>query len=220
MTSRRIAAAFVAVSLLTGCSTTVAGTATWPGARLEKVLLTAADVPPGARYDRIVEEPGQARGPADPPPMLTSPEGCADSLTRVIEETAQRGAGSAGEYAVTFDGARIVMTVLTWNLDLDRLQAAADRCARFETFFDPADEGIPVTTTRLPTDRPAALVYQQTLTLAGVDSSAYFSFENVGTMGVFGIAFPTPNPDIAAKGELPQSFLDIAGKQAARMATG
>ncbi|MBO0677116.1 hypothetical protein JRC04_06535 [Mycolicibacterium sp. S2-37] len=217
---RRTAAALAAVALLTGCSATVSGTATWPGARLEKVLLTAADVPPGARYDRIVDEPEQLGGSGGPPPMLTSPQGCSDALTRVIEETAERGPGSAGEYMVAYDGARIVMTVLTWNLDLDRLQAAAERCARFETFFDPSDEGIPMTTTRLQTARPDALVYQQTLTLAGVDSSVYFSFENVGSMGVFGIAFPTPNPDIVAKGDLPQTFLEISGKQAARMDAG
>jgi hypothetical protein len=151
--------------------------------------------------------------------MLTSPEGCSDALTRVIEENAQRGPGSAGKYGVAYDGARILMTVLTWRLDLDGLKAAADRCARFETFFDPSDKGIPMTTTQLPTPRPDALVYQQTLTLAGVDSSVYFSFENVGSMGVFGIAFPTPNSDIPVKGELPQTFLEIAGKQAARMGT-
>lgn len=214
---RPMFAALAAVALLAGCSTTVSGSPTWPGARLDRVLLSAADVPPGARYDRIVDDPRRSGGPDRPPPMLTRPQGCSDALTRVIEENAQRGPGSAGKYSVSFDGARIAMTVLTWNLDLDRLQAAADRCARFETFFDPGDKGIPMTTTRLRTDRPDALVYQQTMTLAGVDNSVFFSFENVGGMAVFGIAFPTPNPDITAKGELPQTFLDIAGEQAARM---
>jgi hypothetical protein len=109
------------------------------------------------------------------------------------------------------------MTVLTWQLDLDKLRAAADRCAEFRTYFDPSDQGIPMTTTPLPGGRPDALVYQQTMTLAGVDSSAYFSFENVGTMAVFGIALPTPNPAIPAKGRLPQTFLDLAAQQAARM---
>ena len=37
-----------------------------------------------------------------------------------------------------YDGARIVMTVLTWPLDLARLAATADRCAHFQTFFDPS----------------------------------------------------------------------------------
>jgi hypothetical protein len=35
-------------------------------------------------------------------------------------------------------------------------------------------------------------------------------------MAVFGIAFPTPNPNIAVKAALPQTFLDIAAKQAER----
>ena len=69
-----------------------------------------------------------------------------------------------------------------------------------------------MTTTRLPTPRPDALVYQQTMELGGAKNSVYFSFENVGTMAVFGIAFPTPNPTIAVKASLPQTFLDIVGQ--------
>ena len=49
------------VVLVAGCANTIAGTATWPGARLDKVVLTAADFPPGVQYDRIVKAPGQAR---------------------------------------------------------------------------------------------------------------------------------------------------------------
>lgn len=217
MIRRGKAVLLVAVALLAGCTTTVSGTATWPGARLEKVLLTAADMPPGVQYDRIVDDPGSAGASTGPPPMPTRPEGCADSFTRVIKESAQHGPGSAGKYSVAYDGARIVMTVLTWQLDLDKLRAAADRCAEFRTYFDPSDQGIPMTTTPLPSGRPDALVYQQTMTLSGVDSSAYFSFENVGTMAVFGIALPTPNPAIPVKGELPQTFLDLATRQAGRM---
>lgn len=223
MTTRGARALVVGVVLAVapaGCTTTVTGTPTWPGARLEKVLLTAADFPTGVQYDRITDEPAATGGAGGAPPMLTFPEGCADGLTKVIEEDAVRGPGSAAEYVVAYDGARTVMTVLTWSLDLDRLAATAQRCARFETYFDPADEGIPMTTTRLSTPRPDALVYQQTMTLAGTESSVYFSFENVGTMAVFGIAFPTPNPSIAAKGALPQTFTDIAGRQAERIAAG
>ena len=94
-----------------------------------------------------------------------------------------------------YDGARIVMTVLTWPLDLARLAATADRCAHFQTFFDPSTApGIPMTTTRLQTSRPDALVYQQTMRLNNVDSSVYFAFENIGRMAVFGIAFPYTEP--------------------------
>jgi hypothetical protein len=206
----------LAALVLSGCGHTVSGTATWPGARLEKAVLTAEDFPPGVQYDRIVREPGQADGAGAPPAMLSRPQGCSDALTRVIAEDAERGAGSAAEYVVGYDGARMVITVLTWSLDLDRLAAAADRCARFEAFFDPSSPAIPMTTTRIETPRRDALVYQQTMRLGDVDSSVYFSFENVGRMAVFGIAFPTPNPSVPVKGSLPQTFLDTTAKQAER----
>jgi hypothetical protein len=201
---------------LTGCAHVITGTATWPGARLEKAVLTAADFPPGVQFDRVSRPSGQPDGAGGPPAMLSDPDGCSDGLTRAIAETAERGPGSAAEYVAAYDGARIVMTVLTWPLDLDRLAATAERCARFETFFDPSMPGIPMTTVRLQTPRRDALVYQQTMRLGSGSTSAYFSFENVGRMGVFGIAFPTPNPSITVKGALPQTFLDIAAKQANR----
>jgi hypothetical protein len=209
------ALAVFVVMVLTGCNT-IAGTPTWPGAKLDKVVLRAADFPPGVQYDRIVDESGQPDGAGGPPAMLSMPEGCSDGLTRVIADSAERGPGSAAEYIVAYDGARIVMTVLTSSLDLDRLAATAERCAHFEAFFEPSDQGIPITTTRLETPRADALAYQQTMLLNGVDNSVYFSFENVDRMAVFGIAFPTQNPAISVKGTLPQTFLDIAGKQADR----
>ncbi|MGV0792678.1 hypothetical protein [Mycolicibacterium sp. XJ1819] len=212
----RHAAAVLVVATLAGCSHQIVGTPTWPGARLEKAVLTAADFSPGVQYDRVVRGPGEPDGAGVPPAMLSRPQGCSDGLTRVIADSAERGPGSAAEYVVGYDGVRVVMTVLTWRLDLDRLAAVADRCARFETFFDPQTPGIPMTTTRLRTPRPDALVYEQTMELGDQPSSVYFSFENVGAMGVFGIAFPTPNPTISVKGSLPQTFLDITAKQADR----
>ena len=205
--------------VLTGCGHAISGTATWPGARLEKAVLTAADFPPGVQYDRITQSPGESDGAGGPPAMLSDPEGCSDGLTRAIADTAERGPGSAAEYVVGYDGARIVMTVLTWPLDLDRLAATADRCAHFQTFFDPAMPGIPMTTTRLKTPRADALVYEQTMRLGNETSSAYFSFENVGRMAVFGIVFPTRNPSVTVKAALPQTFLDVAAKQADRAQT-
>ena len=207
----------VAVGLLVGgCAQPIAGTATWPGARLEKVLLTPADFPEGVQYDRITREPGQADGEGAPPAMLSRPKGCSDGLTRVIADSAERGPGSAAEYLVGYDGARMVITVLTWRLDLDKLAAVADRCAEFETFFDPSTPGIPMTTTRMPTPRADALVYEQTMQLGGTQDSVYFSFENVGDTAVFGVAFPTPNPSIPVTGSLPQTFVDLTARQADR----
>ena len=213
----RQALAVLVVATVAGCAHPIAGTPTWPGARLEKAVLTGADFPPGVQYDRMISDPGQPDGGvASPPAMLSRPEGCSDGLTRVIADSAERGSGSAAEYVVSYDGARMVLTVLTWPLDLDRLEAAAERCAEFETFFDPSTPGIPMTTTKLQSPRDDALVYEQTMRLKDIPSSVYFAFENVGTMAVFGIAFPTPNPTIAVKGSLPQTFLDIMTKQVDR----
>lgn len=208
------------VAATAACSNAITGTATWPGAALDRTTLAADDFPRGVQYDRIIDKQGQPDGEGGPPAMLSKPEGCSDGLTRVIAASAERGAGSAAKYSVAYDGARIVMTVLTWNLNLDELEAAADRCAAYQTFFDPSSEGIPMTTTRLRTDRPDALVYEQTMDLNGQKSSAFFSFENVDAMAVFGIAFPTPDPTIAVKASLPQTFLDLTGKQAERLLTG
>jgi hypothetical protein len=219
--TRRHTAALLAVFavVLTGCANAVSGTATWPGATLEKVVLTADDFPQGVHYDRVLQSPVGADGAGGPPAMLSDPEGCADGLTRAIADSAERGPGSAMEYIVSYDGARIVMSVLTWPLNLARLAATADRCAHYQTFFDRSTPGIPMTTEHLRTSRPGALVYQQTMQLNNADSSVYFMFENVGRMAVFGIAFPTPNPSITVKAVLPQTFLDIAAKQADRAAS-
>jgi hypothetical protein len=218
MTRGHAATAALAVILaaLTGCGDVITGTATWPGERLERAVLTEADFPPGVQYDRIPQDPGQPDGAGGPPAMISEPEGCSDGLTRNIANSAERSDGSAAEYVVAYDGARIVMTVLTWPLDLDELAATAERCAEFEAFFDRSGPGIPITTTKLATPRADALVYQQTMRLNNVDSSVYFSFENVGPMAVFGIVFPTPNPSISVKASLPQTFLDVAAKQAER----
>lgn len=209
-----LAAVLGAVS---GCATVVTGAPTWPGATLERVVLTAADFPQGVQYDRVVEDPGQPDGSGGPPAMLSSPEGCTDGLTRVIADSAERGPGSAGKFIAAYDGARVVLTVLSSALPLDRLDATAQRCAQFRTYFDPSDEGIPITTTKLAAPRPAALIYQQTMRLNDADESIFFAFENIGTWAVIGIAFPTQNPSITVKGSLPQTFLDTFTKQVERV---
>jgi hypothetical protein len=216
MTWRNMLVLFATALLVGGCAQPIAGTATWPGARLENVLLTPADFPPGVQFERIDREPGQADGAGAPPAMLSRPEGCSEGLTRAIADSAERGPGSAAEYVVAYDGARMAITVLTWRLDLEKLAAVADRCAMYETFFDMSTPGIPMTTTRLQTSRADALVYEQTMRLSGQTDSVYFSFENIGNTAVFGVAFPTPNPSIPVKGSLPQTFLETTAKQAER----
>lgn len=203
--------------LIAGCGATVSGTATWPGATLRQQVLTDADFPSGVEYKRIKETPGQPDGVGQPGSMMSRPEGCANALTNVIAETAERGPGSAAKYSVSYDGARVLMTVLSWNLDLDKLKAEADRCATFEAFFDPSARGIPITTAALPGVEQGALGYQQTMQLNGSPSSVYMAFQNIGNHAMIGLAFPTPDPRINAKASLPQTFLDIVAKQAAKI---
>ena len=206
-----------ALVLLAGCGGTVEGTATWPGAVLQRALLDESDFPPGVQYDRIIEQPGRPDRADGPGSMLSRPEGCSNALTNVIKESAQRGPGSAAKYSASYDGARIAMTLLSWNLDLAALQAAAERCARFEAFFDPASEGIPITTTELAGLGPGALGYQQTMDLGNSPSSVYMAFQNVGPRAVFGVAFPGIDPKIEAKASLPQTFLDIFTNQVGKL---
>lgn len=216
---RTVLAAAVVAAVLTGCSTVIGGTPTWPGERLEKVVLKADDFPPGVTYDRIIDTPGQPDGAGAPPPMLSRPEGCSNGLTTVISETAERGPGTAAKYQVGYDGARVLMTILSFPLDLDALAEMAGRCERFEAFFDPSSAGIPITTTTLPSGEDA-LMLQQTMRLQGLESSVFMAFENVGSMGLFGIAFPTENPTIPVKASLPQTFVDIATRQADQLPAG
>ncbi|SBS71422.1 conserved exported hypothetical protein [uncultured Mycobacterium sp.] len=212
-----VTAASAAAVLVAGCGSTVTGSATWPGATLEKAALGPTDFPPGVQYDRIVEQAGQPDNAGSPPSMLSRPEGCANAMTNVIAESAERGPGAAAKYAATYNGARIMMTVLTSPLDLAKLEAAAGRCAKFEAYFDPRSKGIPITTTELPPLGDGVLVYQQTMQLMGSPSSVYMAFQNVGRYGMFGIAFPTPDPSVDAKATLPQTFLDVFAKQAAKI---
>src|SRR4029079_5068547 len=97
MIRRRCEAAVLALLLavLTGCGHAISGTATWPGARLERVGLTAADFPPDVQYARVNRSPEQHSGAGGPPAMVSNPEGCSDGLTRAIADSAERGPGSA-----------------------------------------------------------------------------------------------------------------------------
>lgn len=220
MSAPHVAAMLVTAALMTvGCANMVSGTPTWPGARIEHAVLDADDFPPGVVYDRVDGAPGTSDESGGPPAMLSRPAGCADGLTKVIAASAEHGAGSAAEYVVGYDGARILVTVLSWPLDLDALAAEAQRCEEFETFFDTASPGIPMATTRLDTSQEETLAYEQTMTLGASENSVYFWFANVGASAVFAVAFPTPNPTIAVKAALPQTFLDIAAKQTGRLGT-
>ena len=67
---RHAVGAAMAVVVLTGCGQAVTGTPTWPGARLERAVLTAADFPAGVGFERINRDPGQGDGAGAPPPTF------------------------------------------------------------------------------------------------------------------------------------------------------
>ena len=206
-------------ALVAGCDSVVDGTATWPGATLAKVALIASDFPPGTVYERIIESPDQPDNASGPAPMLSDPPGCTDGMTKLIAASADqghRGPGSAAKYSVMFDGARMTMTVLSWNLDLAKLDETAARCAQFEAFFDAQSDGVPITTTKLPADT-GELRFQQTMTLGGEQNSVYMAFANIGQLGLIGMASAASNSQIEAKAVLPQSFWDTVTKQSERM---
>lgn len=209
----------LAAAGLTGCSSPVPGTATWPGATLEQVVLTQADFPDGVRYERLPETPGQADNEGGASPMLSRPEGCSNGLTDVIAASAERGPGSAVKYNVKYDGAELNITVLSWTLDLAKLAETAQRCAHFEALFDANSPGIPITTTQLEYPADDALVYQQTMALQGAESSVFIAFQNVGRLAVFGIANDVPNSEVPVQATLPQTFTDVIAKQAERLRT-
>jgi hypothetical protein len=213
-----------AAALVSGCGHMVSGTPTWPGAKLEKAVLSAADFAPDVDYSRIIDDPGRPDGAGGPAAMLSVPQGCSNGLTDVIAGSAERGPGSAARYDVNYDGARIVMTVLTWPLNLDALAATASRCEHFDAYFDRASEGIPITTIKLPDARPGQLLYQQTMRLHDIESSVYMSFQNIDRMAVFGMAFPAkhlePGQPHLAEATLPQTFVDIVNKQADKVRAG
>jgi hypothetical protein len=216
-----LVATVAVAAVVVGCGTTISGTPTWPGARLNKVLLTEADFPPGVWYRRIVEDPGKPDNAGGPPSMLSVPQGCSNGLTDVIAAYAERGPGAAAKYGVTYSGVRVLMTVLTSPLNLSELATEANRCQSFNVYFDRNSAPIPITTTKLAASRPGKLVYEQTMKLQTNETSIYISFENVGRMAVFGMGFPTrqisdgqPPPP---KGTLPQTFTEIADRQAQRI---
>lgn len=101
------------------------------------------------------------------------------------------------------------MTLLSWNLDMDSLRRA-ERCAAFEA-FDPGLSGVPLTTTELagliPTRWPI-----QTMTALQRRKNVLRSL--VATPHWESHSHPEPRIGCAS---LPQTFLDIFGKQAAKM---
>ena len=179
-------------------------------------MLTAADFPPGVQYDRIATIRPSGDGAGGPPTMLSTPEGCSDGLTKTIADSAERGAGSAAEYVVAYDGAR--------DRD-DRVDVAAGprrtgghrrQVRAFQGVLRPVGSrhsdhhdqaGHPARRRAgVPADDATEQRRQQCLLLV----------RECRQHGGVRHRLPTPNPSISVKASLPQTFLDIAAKQAER----
>ena len=220
MIGRRAAAAVLVVltAALSGCAHAVQGTPTWPGARLEAALLTAADFPPGVQYDRIRETPGQADGGGWPACDAVQSGGLLGRAHPGDRGSAERGAGSAAE----------VRRVLRRRADGDDAGVLAARPRRAGRRGGPVrsvpDLLRPGVARHSDDHHPAADVASRCAGLPADHAagrargnSVYFSFENIGSGAVFAIAFPTPNPAITVKATLPQTFMDLVAKQAQRL---
>ncbi len=77
-----------------------------------------------------------------------------------------------------------------------------------------------MTTTRLPSLRPDALVYQQTMDLSGAKSSVFFSFENVARDGGVRNRVSHPESDDPGQSLAAADVSDHRGKQADRLQDG
>ena len=88
----------------------------------------------------------------------------------------------------------------------------------FQTFFDPVvarhpDDHHPAARRRVPMRWPTSRPCSWAPSAAASTSRSRTSAQSA----MFGIAFPTPNPTIAVKATLPQTFMELVAKQAQRL---
>lgn len=215
MVGLRVGALLPVLALVAGCAVSVTGTAVWPGDIIERVILTQNDFPPGVKYER--REKPDAASPSRPNPytMRSVPEGCADGMTAVVREAAAAGLGRDSDYSVWYQNARFSIGVHTRPLDLERVAEVAERCARYRAFFGAENsDGLDITTTPIDSPRPGGLAYRQTL---GSSNPVYMYFENVGSMSVSAMMLPLGDDRVSVSAELPQTFLEVAARQAERV---
>ena len=60
-------------------------------------------------------------------------------------------------------------------------------------------------------------MYKQTMALGQDAADVYMGFANIGSLSLFGVVFPTPNPNVNVKAELPQTFLTVFAEQSERL---
>lgn len=211
------AAAVVLTVLVAGCSRAVDGDATWPRAELDRVKLSATDVPTGAVFSDLTTDAGQItinKKQVSAGPMPSKPTGCAEGMSKAVASTGKPGPEFLVRYMVQMNGASIVVNVAQWSLDLAAVRAVATRCAKYQVFFDADSPGIDMTTEPVPDAPDGVLAYKQTSTRPNGRSVSYMALANVDHLAVFATAFEQVNPHIPAKATMPKSFLDIVAAQA------
>lgn len=167
-----------------GCTQTVAGTATWPGARIAQSLLTADELPEGTKYDRVVADLGPMTVNSQSQQVVvggmpSNPQGCADGLSPRLANAGKAGPENTARYIARFNGANIIVSLLRDTIDLTNVKDVATRCAKYEVFFDTNSPGTPMTTEPVQGGPVGVLTYKQTMIMPKGTTSRYMAFANV-----------------------------------------
>lgn len=216
---RNITAIAASVFALAGCTDSVAGTATWPGERIAKSLLTADELPEGTQYDRVVADPGpvtvnnqQVVGA-----MPSNPQGCADGLSPRLANAGHAGPENTARYIARFNGANIIVSLLRDTIDLSNVKDVATRCAKYEVFFDTNSPGTPMITELVQGGPVGVLTYKQTMIMPRGTTTRYMAFANVKGVALVATSFDLRDPTVKATATMPQTFLDIVDAQVAKI---
>lgn len=204
---------------LGGCAERTDGTPTWPGERLANSLLVADELPDGVQYDRVIADPGPVAVNNQPivGSMPSEPPGCADGMSAGLVNAGKPGPENTARYIARFNGANIIVSVLRDKIDLGAVKSVANRCAKYQVFFDQDSPGTQMTTEPVDTEVPDLLVYKQTMTLARGATTRYMAFGNINGMALISMSFDLRDPTITAVATMPQTFLDVVTAQAQKM---
>ncbi|CPR61145.1 hypothetical protein PP568_24370 [Mycobacteroides abscessus] len=201
-----------------GCTQPVAGTATWPGARIAQSPLTADELPEGTKYDRVVADLGPMTVNSQSQQVVvggmpSNPQGCADGLSPRLANAGKVGPENTARYIARFNGANIIVSLLRDTIDLANVKDVATRCAKYEVFFDTNSPGTPMTTEPVQGGPVGVLTYKQTMIMPKGTTSRYMAFANVRGVAMVATSFDLRDPSVKATATMPQTFLDIVGKQ-------
>ncbi len=212
---RNITAIAASALALAGCTQTVTGTATWPGARIAQSLLTADELPQGTKYDRVVADlgPVTVNNQQVVGAMPSNPQGCADGLSPRLANAGRAGPENTARYIARFNGANIIVSLLRDTIDLANVKEVATRCATYEVFFDKSSPGTRMITEPVQGGPVGVLTFKQTMIMPKGSTSRYMAFANVQGVAMVATSFDLRDPSVKATATMPQTFLDIVAKQ-------